>query len=853
MADCRCWRLVAACLLLGGFAPARTAVAQQPCIDVNIAATYFGTPIDPGVDDLGIHCDDCTAPVTFPFPVRLYGVDYASAVVSSNGNVQFAGGSTQYQADCLPTTNMDTAVFPLWDDLILTDAGDGVFTSTSGAAPSRVFNIEWRAHYYGQAGSANFEVRFFENSRNFELVYGVYTGHASTIGVQKGHGELARHAACNYENPFPAGTRFVFTETYTGSRSSFASTGRTFPRGVIDTGNHCDDCTTRITLPFPIGFYGVTYTSANVSSNGNLQFASSNPDYTNDCPPAPGFGPTIFAHWDDLLTNTAGSGVFTRVSGAAPFRIFDVEWRATYYSDGASVNFTLRFFENLDYIELYFNTASQHGAGATLGIQAGDERYSEIWCNTLNSANAGDLYTESLPPMKVTGAGDYVPPCTDDIGNHCDDCTTALALPFTVTLFGEQYTSANISSNGNLQFGQTRIGWINTCLPNAAYGAAIFPYWTDLRTDSQGLGVYTRVFGTAPNRLLGIEWRTIAFPAGAAAHFEVVLYENIPRFSVYYGALPDGGAVATAGVQNGSGSEVLLYSCNATGRMPVSMDYLCLGPPPPPCQPTITGQPQNATACAAGSATFIVTAAGTEPIFYQWQCLTPLGEPCGDLADGVYTDPQTGLTYDVAGATTPSLTIGNIVLGDPPDINSFAARVTNACGSISSDPATLTLADPPGVTVQPQDATACSTGSAAFSITAAGTDPFTYQWQIQTSPGVWQGLGNDPFPLPCGGGAFAYATPIDSPTVQIGVRPCPGVNSYQVRAVVTNDCGSVTSNEATYSICAADFNCSGAVNSQDFFDFLTSFFAGSADFNHDGVTNSQDFFDFLTAFFAGCP
>ncbi|MBC7772731.1 MAG: hypothetical protein H7210_09580 [Pyrinomonadaceae bacterium] len=43
-----------------------------------------------------------------------------------------------------------------------------------------------------------------------------------------------------------------------------------------------------------------------------------------------------------------------------------------------------------------------------------------------------------------------------------------------------------------------------------------------------------------------------------------------------------------------------------------------------------------------------------------------------------------------------------------------------------------------------------------------------------------------------------------------------------------------------------------AVNSQDFFDFITDFFASNADFNSDGFTNSQDFFDFISAFFVGC-
>ena len=92
--------------------------------------------------------------------------------------------------------------------------------------------------------------------------------------------------------------------------------------------NSGDDVVSGITLPFPVTFYGVSYGTATVSSNGNLQFNSSLTEATNTCLPHSGPRATIFALQGDLTTAGAGNGIFTVTTGAAPHpRQYVIEWR----------------------------------------------------------------------------------------------------------------------------------------------------------------------------------------------------------------------------------------------------------------------------------------------------------------------------------------------------------------------------------------------------------------------------------------------------------------------------------------------------------------------------------------------
>jgi hypothetical protein len=125
-------------------------------------------------------------------------------------------------------------------------------------------------------------------------------------------------------------------------------------------GSICNSCSIQVSLPFTYQFYGTPYSQVNVSNKGVVQFLSNNADGNNTCLPAPSFDDAIFAYWDDLNTNINDTmGIFTSVSGTAPNRIFNIEWRAGHVANDVRSRFEVRLYEGEPKFDLIYEQTRQ--------------------------------------------------------------------------------------------------------------------------------------------------------------------------------------------------------------------------------------------------------------------------------------------------------------------------------------------------------------------------------------------------------------------------------------------------------------------------------------------------------------
>ena len=190
-------------------------------------------------------------------------------------------------------------------------------------------------------------------------------------------------ALLSVSNVSKASAQTTATPTAVACDTYITTTGTgTITPGDTDTGNHCDDCFSSILLPFPVSVYGQTFTAANATSNGALELIGNSAPYTHGCVTLPGvWNMAILAYQGDLRTDQQAGcagfpggncGIFTSVTGTAPNRQFNIEWRVVDYADTtAPANFEVVFYENEPgFFDIFYGATSDNGSDETSGVQA---------------------------------------------------------------------------------------------------------------------------------------------------------------------------------------------------------------------------------------------------------------------------------------------------------------------------------------------------------------------------------------------------------------------------------------------------------------------------------------------------
>jgi hypothetical protein len=204
----------------------------------------------------------------------------------------------------------------------------------------------------------------------------------------------------------------------------------------------------------------------------------------------------------------------------------------------------------------------------------------------------------------------------------------------------------------------------------------------------------------------------------------------------------------------GSASGSLVISSDAAGVPPESLALSGTGLNA--SGPTITSQPVSQTVLVGQTANFAVTATGTDPLSYQW-------EKNGSL---------------IIGATQANYSTPAVATSDSGA--QFTVVVTDSVGTVTSDPATLTVTAAllaPSITMQPANQTVTAGQTATFSVTAAGTSPLSYQWRKNGA-------------ILSGATGASYTTPATT----------SADNGAQYSVIVLNSVGSVTSNAAMLTV-----------------------------------------------------
>ncbi len=287
---------------------------------------------------------------------------------------------------------------------------------------------------------------------------------------------------------------------------TFALGGTPFVSGATDIGNHCDNCGTAITLPFPVSLYGQTFTTATAGSNGHLTFGMPYDDSGITCSP---FGNTtatyvMAPYWADQCTSNCGKttctgcGIFTTTTGTAPDRIFYVEFRTQYFNQTTDLlDYEVALYENgtppFRYIYNHVVPAiTANDSQLVIGVKRDDTVLTQYACDTRGGQRPPRQITRPCRHGKCRSLTATFLPCTTPTPTPTATATP-IGTPTPTPTATATPCDSGIIQNGGFETGSF-LSWV-VLDQNAA------PVVTNLQAHS---GSFSAFVGDAPDGFCGV-------------------------------------------------------------------------------------------------------------------------------------------------------------------------------------------------------------------------------------------------------------------------------------------------------------------------------------------------------------
>jgi hypothetical protein len=160
------------------------------------------------------YIDDGRYAFSMPFTYRYYGTNYTGGYLCTNGWASFGADplTNNYTNGPLPDgLAPNAAIFIFWDDLVYSQTtwpDSRLLFQTIGSSPNRVFVLEWhqvRNIGAGPESRASFQIRLYETSNAFEVIYDRATwlgaGHSATIGYENADGTQGGDVGTTFTGP----------------------------------------------------------------------------------------------------------------------------------------------------------------------------------------------------------------------------------------------------------------------------------------------------------------------------------------------------------------------------------------------------------------------------------------------------------------------------------------------------------------------------------------------------------------------------------------------------------------------------------------------------------------------------